>query len=141
MFAIQALLQAHTDCLEQQQQAQAQQLTSKHGSELQSTVAALKADHQQQMQAAVEQASSKHAGQVAQTQQYLQKAEAMLAAEKQKSASLKVIICLLRVCLGETCFLLKRDWFPSCEFIMHATKQDLSVELSYLNLSLHRKPT
>ena len=109
LFAVQALLQAHTDCLEQQQQAQVQQLTSKHGSELQSTVAALKADHQQQMQAAMKQASSKHAGRVAQTQQQLQQAEAMLAVEKQKNASLKVIICLLRARLVETCSMSHRD--------------------------------
>ena len=94
MFAIQALLQAHTERLEQQQQAQAQQLSSKHVTELQSTVAAFKADHQQQMQAAVEQASSKHARQIAKTQQQLEKAEAMLAAEKQKSGSLKVMMCM-----------------------------------------------
>ena len=91
---MQTLLQAHTGRLEQQQEAQAHQLSSKHVTELQSAVAALKADHQQQMQAAVQQASSKHAGQVAQTQQQLQKVEALLAAEKQKSASLKVLPCL-----------------------------------------------
>ena len=99
LLSIQALLQAHTDRLEQQQQAQAQQLNSKHVSELQSTVAALKADHQQQMQAAVEQASSQHAGQVAQTRQQLQKVEALMATEKQKSVSLKVMLCLFIMCL------------------------------------------
>ena len=60
--------------------------------ELQSTVVALKADHQQQMQMAVEQASSKHAGQIAQTQQQLQKVEALMASEKQKNVSLKVML-------------------------------------------------
>lgn len=95
MFAIQALLQLHSDRLEQQQQAQAQQRSSKHIAELQSTVAALKADNEQHMQAAVEQASSKHAGLVAQTQKQLEKIEAMLAAEKQKNASLKVMLRML----------------------------------------------
>ena len=95
MFAVQALLQVHSDRLEQQQQAKAQQLSSKHAAELQSTVAALKADHQQHMQAAVEQASSKHAGLVAQTQKQLEKIEAMLTAEKQKNASLKVMLRML----------------------------------------------
>lgn len=101
MLATQALLQTHTNRLEQQQQAQAQQLTLKHVSDLQSTVATLQADHRQQMQAEVEQASSKHAGQVVQTQQQLQKVEALLATEKQKNVSLKVMLSLLRMCLVE----------------------------------------
>lgn len=88
---IQVMLQAHTDRLEQQHQALAQQLRLDHTIELQSIRAALKAEHEQQMQTAVEQASSKHAGQVAQAQQQLQKLEALLAVEKQKTVSLKVV--------------------------------------------------
>ena len=89
--ALQALLQAHTDRLDQQHQAENQNKASEHAAELRSATAALRADLQQQMQAAVEETASKQAGQVTHSQQLLQKAEALLAAEKQKSASLKVM--------------------------------------------------
>lgn len=88
---IQVMLQAHTDRLQQQHQALAEQLKSEHTNKLQSIRAALKAEHEQQMQMAVEQASSKHAGQVTLARQQLQKLEALLAVEKQKTVSLKVV--------------------------------------------------
>lgn len=84
-------MQAHTDRLEQQHQAETQHKASEHAAKLSSATAALRAELQQQMQAAVEQAASKQAGQVSQSQQLLQKVEALLAAEKQKSTSLKVM--------------------------------------------------
>jgi len=87
---LQALLQAHTDRLEQQNQAHVQHLVSEHASEMQSKTNALTVQLQQQVQTEVAKAASRSAGDIAQGQQSLEKAEALLAAEKQKSAALKV---------------------------------------------------
>ncbi|KAA6416644.1 MAG: hypothetical protein FRX49_13380 [Trebouxia sp. A1-2] len=85
-----ALLQAHTERLEQQNQAHVQQLLAQHASELHSRSAALTAQLQQQLHTGVEKAASKHAADVTQRQQLLDKSEALLAAEKQKTTALKV---------------------------------------------------
>ncbi len=87
---LQALLQAHTGRLEQQNQAHVQQLLAQHASELHSKAAALTAQQQQQLHADAERAASKHAADVAQRQQLLEKSDALLAAEKQKTTALKV---------------------------------------------------
>lgn len=87
---MQALLQAHTERLEQQNQAHVQQLLAQHASELHSRSAALTAQLQQQLHTGVEKAASKHAADVTQRQQLLDKSEALLAAEKQKTTALKV---------------------------------------------------
>ncbi|KAA6418428.1 MAG: hypothetical protein FRX49_11588 [Trebouxia sp. A1-2] len=84
-----ALLQAHTERLEQQNQAHVQQLLAQHASELHSRSAALTAQLQQQLHTGVEKAASKHAADVTQRQQLLDKSEALLAAEKQKTTALK----------------------------------------------------
>ena len=87
---VQALLQAHTKRLEQQSQAQIQHLASQSAAELQSITQAQTADLQHQLQTVTQTAASKSAGEVAQARQLLEKSEALLAAEKQKTAALKV---------------------------------------------------
>ena len=86
----QDLLQAHTERLEQQNQAHVQQLLAQHAGELHSKAAALTAQLQQQLHADVERAASKHAADVTQRQHLLEKSDALLAAEKQKTSALKV---------------------------------------------------
>ena len=88
-LCLQALLQAHTEQLEQQNQAHVQQLLVQHASELHSRAAALTAQ-QQQLHADAEKAASKHAVDVTQRQQLLERSNALLAAEKQKTTALKV---------------------------------------------------
>ncbi|KAL0019445.1 hypothetical protein WJX77_000469 [Trebouxia sp. C0004] len=83
------LLQAHTERLEQQNQADVQQLLAQHASQLHSRAAALTAQLQQQLHTDAEKAASKHAAEVTQTQQLVEKSDALLAAEKQKAAVLK----------------------------------------------------
>ncbi len=87
---LQGLLQAHTERLEQQNQAHVQQLLVQHASELHSRTAALTAQLQQQLHADAEKAASKHAADVTQRQQLLERSEALLAAEKLKTTALKV---------------------------------------------------
>ena len=87
-LCLQALLQAHTERLEQQNQAHVQQLLVQHASELHSRAAALSV--QQQLHADAEKAASKHAVDVTQRQQLLERSDALLAAEKQKTTALKV---------------------------------------------------
>jgi len=87
---LQGLLQAHTEQLEQQNQAHVQQLLAQHASELHSRSAALTAQLQQQLHTDTEKVASKHAADVTQRQQLLEKSDALLAAEKQKTTALKV---------------------------------------------------
>jgi len=89
-LCMQGLLQAHTERLEQQNQAHTQQLLAQHASELHSRTAALTAQLQQQLHTDVEKAASKHAADVTQRRQLLEKSDALLAAEKQKTNALKV---------------------------------------------------
>ena len=87
---VQALLQAHTERLTQQNKAEAQQLVAQHSDQLQSKISALATQHKQQLQTEVDKAASQHLAEVTKGQQLLEKAEAQLAAEKQKSCALKV---------------------------------------------------
>ena len=89
-LCLQALLQAHTERLEQQNQAHVQQLLSQHASKLHSRSTAVTARLQQQLHADIEKAASKHTADVTQRQQLLEKSDALLAAEKQKTTALKV---------------------------------------------------
>ena len=84
------MLQAHTERLTQQNKAQVQQLVAQHSDQLQSKISALATQHKQQLQSEVDKAGSQHVTEVTKGQQLLEKAEAQLAAEKQKSAALKV---------------------------------------------------
>lgn len=87
---MQALLQAHTERLEQQNQAHIQQLLSQHARELHSRTAAMTVQLQQQLHTDAEKAASKHTADFTRRQQLLEKSDALLVAEKQKSTALKV---------------------------------------------------
>ena len=89
-LCVQGLLQAHTERLEQQNQAHVQQLLAQHASELHSGTAALTAQLQQQLHTDVQRAASKHAADVTQRQQLVERSDALLAVEKQKTSALKV---------------------------------------------------
>ena len=95
--ALQVLLKARTQQLEQQHQAQLDQLTSEHASTLKQSVDTMVSEHQQQLKAQAEQQAGKHESQAAHAGQLLEQAQALLAAEKQRSAALKVTAaCMLR---------------------------------------------
>lgn len=87
---MQALLKAHTQRLEQQYQAQAETQASQHASDIKQKVASLLLDHQQQLRAQADKQSSQQEAHVIHTKQLLEQAQASLAAEKQRSAALKV---------------------------------------------------
>lgn len=87
---MQTLLQAHTQRLERQHKAHRQQLAAQHTAEVQSKADAMSAQQQQQLRVAEEAAAAEHAEQLTRGRQQLERAEALLAAEKQKSTALKV---------------------------------------------------
>ena len=87
---MQLLLKAHTQRLEQQHQARLDQLASEHASTLKLRMGSMVTEHQQQLKAQAEQQASKHDSQAAHVGQLLEQAQALLAAEKQRNAALKV---------------------------------------------------
>ena len=81
---------AHTERLEQQYQAQVQLTASQHATDMKQRTASLVSEHQQQLKLQADQQSSKRDAHAVHMAQLLEQAQALLAAEKQRTAALKV---------------------------------------------------